>query len=176
MQTDVFLGCPKVLLSSHGYLGGMRFLAAGVLLCFLLVGCGSEMADSSESVETTETTAPADMMHNPSAPPVPVEVPVGEVGTMFESTPTLVRAAPTPFESWSQISPNTIAIHFVTGTPECYGAHVDVTESATEVVVALRTGTLPEAADKACIMVAVYGTMQMTLQSPLGDRAIVNAA
>lgn len=167
---------PKVLLSSHSYLGDMRFLAAGLLLCVLLVGCSENTAGSSENVETTSSTAPDDTMHSPSAPPVPVEVPVGEVGTMFESTTGLVRAAPTPFESWSQISPNTIAIHFVTGTPECYGAEVEVTESDTEVVVALRTGTLPEAADKACIMVAVYGTMQMTLQSPLGDRAIVNAA
>ena len=72
--------------------------------------------------------------------------------------------------------PNPIAIHFVTGTPECYGAHAEVTETDTEVVIGLRTGTLPEAADKACIMVAVYGTMQMTLQAPLGDRDIVNAA
>lgn len=154
----------------------MRFLAAGVLLCILLVGCGNDSAGGSDDIENTSSTAPADLMHSPSSPPVPVEVPVGEVGTMFESTPGLVRAAPTPFESWSQVSPNTIAIHFVTGTPECYGAEAQVTETDTEVVVALRTGTLPEAADKACIMVAVYGTMQMTLQSPLGDRAIVNAA
>lgn len=154
----------------------MRFLAAGVLACILLVGCGTESADRSDDVETTSNTAPADLMHSPSAPPVPVEVPVGEVGTMFESTTGLVRAAATPFESWSQVSPNTIAIHFVTGTPECYGADAQVTETDTQVIVALRTGTLPEAADKACIMVAVYGTMQMTLHSPLGDRTIVNAA
>ncbi|OZF05385.1 hypothetical protein [Rhodococcoides fascians] len=153
----------------------MRFLAAGVLLCVLLVGCGNDPADGGDDVEATTPTS-AQLMHSPSAPPVPVEVPVGDVGTMFESTPGLVRAVSTPFESWSQISPNTIAIHFVTGTPECYGAEVEVTESDTEVIIALRTGTLPEAADKACIMVAVYGTMQMTLSSPVGDRAIVNAA
>ncbi|WP_072805425.1 hypothetical protein [Rhodococcoides yunnanense] len=154
----------------------MRFLAAGLLLCVLLVGCSSEAATYDEDTDTTSSTAPAELLHGPSAPPVPVEVPVGEVGTMFDSTPELVRASSTPFESWSQISPNTIAIHFVTGTPECYGADAQVTETDTEVVIALRTGTLPEAADKACIMVAVYGTMQMTLQSPLGDRAIINAA
>jgi hypothetical protein len=154
----------------------MKFLAAGVLLCILLVGCGNATTEASDDAEPTSSAAGADLMHSPSSPPVPIEVPVGEVGTMFDSTPDLVRAAPTPFESWSQISPNTIAIHFVTGTPECYGAEAQVTESATEVVVALRTGTLPEAADKACIMVAVYGTMQMTLQAPLGDRTVVNAA
>ncbi|QCB50304.1 hypothetical protein E5720_05295 [Rhodococcus sp. PAMC28707] len=155
----------------------MRFLAAGVLLCILLVGCASEATTAGRvDVDTTSSPAATDPLRSPSSPPVPVEVPVGEVGTMFESTPELIRAAPTPFESWSQISPNTIAIHFVTGTPECYGADAKVTETDTEVVIALRTGTRQEAADKACIMVAVYGTMQMTLHSPLGDRTVVNAA
>ncbi|SNS44701.1 hypothetical protein [Rhodococcoides kyotonense] len=154
----------------------MRLVAAGLMLCVLLGGCSSQAASDDSDADSTTSNAPAALMHTPSAPPVPVEVPVGEVGTMFDSTPGLVRATSTPFESWSQISPNTIAIHFVTGTPECYGAEAQVTETDSEVIVALRTGTLPEAADKACIMVAVYGTMQMTLQSPVGDRAVVNAA
>lgn len=158
----------------------MRFLTAGVLACILLVGCSSGTTDGSgDDVEPTSSAAPAasaDLLRSPSSPPVPVEVPVGEVGTMFQSTPGLVRATATPFESWSHVSPNTIAIHFVTGTPECYGAQAHVTETDTEVIIALHTGTLPEAADKSCIMVAVYGTMQMTLQRPLGDREIVNAA
>lgn len=162
----------------------MRKVAAGLMLCVLLVGCTSQAAEGdAPTVDTTalsdaDTTATrdADTVQTSSSPPPPEEVPVGDVGTMFVSTPDLVRAMPTPFESWSHISPNTIAIHFVTGTPECYGAHAEVTETDTEVVIGLRTGTLPEAADKACIMVAVYGTMQMTLQAPLGDRDIVNAA
>ncbi|RRQ28083.1 hypothetical protein DK926_09340 [Rhodococcus sp. Eu-32] len=153
----------------------MRKVAAGLMLCVLLGGCSSQ-AVSDDVDADGPTNAPAGLMHSPSAPPVPIEVPVGEVGTMFDSTPGLVRATATPFESWSQVSPNTIAIHFVTGTPECYGAEAQVTETDSHVVIALRTGTLPEAADKSCIMVAVYGTMQMTLQSPLGDRAVVNAA
>ncbi len=154
----------------------MRFLAAGVLLCVLVVGCSSGSARDNADVETTTNAATTELKRGQSAPPVPVEVPVGEVGTMFDSTPGLVRATATPFESWSQVSPHTIAIHFVTGTPECYGADAQVTETDTEVIVALRTGTLPHAENKACIMVAVYGTMQMTLESPLGSRTIVNAA
>ncbi|MCZ4276736.1 hypothetical protein C5142_09475 [Rhodococcus sp. BGS-1C] len=153
----------------------MRFFAAGLMLCVLLVGCTSGTAeDGGESTDTANSDV--DTVQTSSAPPAPVEVPVGDVGTMFVSTSDLVRAMPTPFESWSHISPNTIAIHFVTGTPECYGAEAHVTETDSEVIIALHTGTLPEAADKACIMVAVYGTMQMTLKSPLGDRTIVNAA
>lgn len=156
----------------------MRFFAAGVLLCILLGACSTAASEGDSGDAGTATlpaSPPASLMQHPSAPPVPEEVPVGDVGTMFEPTPDLVRASTTPFESWSQVSPNTIAIHFVTGTPECYGANATVTETDTQVLVALRTGTLPEAEDKACIMVAVYGTMQMTLKAPLGDRTILNA-
>lgn len=155
----------------------MRIVAAGLMLCVLLVGCTSQAAEGVDAPTAANAAdTDVDTARTSSAPPPPEEVPVGDVGTMFVSTPGLVRAMPTPFESWSHISPNTIAIHFVTGTPECYGADAQVTETDTEVIIALRTGTLPEAADKACIMVAVFGTMQMTLQSPLGDRKIVNAA
>ncbi|AMY24053.1 hypothetical protein HQO38_14460 [Rhodococcus fascians] len=154
----------------------MRFLAAGVMLCLLLAGCSTAAGDDDETTPTTNSTTPIGFVQQPSAPPVPHEVPVGDVGTMFESTPDLIRATTTPFESWSQVSPNTIAVHFVTGTPECYGADATVTETDTAVTIELRTGTRPDAEDKSCIMVAVYATMQITLASPLGHRAILNAA
>lgn len=147
------------------------------MLCLLLVGCSTASGGDEETTPTVgTTTTPVGLVQQPSAPPVPHEVPVGEVGTMFEPTPDLIRTTTTPFESWSQVSPNTIAVHFVTGTPECYGADATVTETDTTVTIELRTGTRPEAADKSCIMVAVYATMQMTLASPLGSRTILNAA
>lgn len=156
----------------------MRFIVVGVLACLLMAGC-STGSDSDADTEATTTTSLATTIDlspdEPSAPPVPVEVPVGEVGTMFEATPDLVRSTTTPFESWSQVSPNTIAIHFVTGTPECYGANAEVTETPTQVLITLHTGTKPDAVDKSCIMVAVYGTMQMTLSEPVGSREILNA-
>ncbi|MFY2787231.1 hypothetical protein [Rhodococcus sp. MALMAid1271] len=154
----------------------MRFLAAGVMLCLLLVGCSSATGSDEETTPTRSATNPVGLVQPPSAPPVPHEVPVGDVGTMFEPTPDLLRATTTPFESWSQVSPNTIAVHFVTGTPECYGADATVDETDTTVTIELRTGTRPDAADKSCIMVAVYATMQVTLASPLGNRTILNAA
>ncbi|CCQ17633.1 putative uncharacterized protein [Rhodococcus sp. AW25M09] len=149
------------------------------MLCLLLVGCSTASSGDEETETTTPTvasTTAAGLVQPPSAPPVPHEVPVGDVGTMFEPTPDLIRATTTPFESWSQVSPNTIAVHFVTGTPECYGADATVTETDTTVTIELRTGTRPDAADKSCIMVAVYATMQMTLASPLDHRTILNAA
>ena len=78
------------------------------------------------------------------------------------------------FESWSEVDDHTVAVHFVTGTPECYGAYATVEETDTTVIVTLRTGALPEAADKMCILVAVFGSLDVPLSRPLGDRHVVN--
>ena len=47
-------------------------------------------------------------------------------------------------------------------------------ETDTTVTISLRTGTLPEAADKMCILVAVFGTLEVQLQGPLGNRQVIN--
>ena len=66
-------------------------------------------------------------------------------------------------------------VHFTTGTPECYGVHATVAETAETVTVELREGTLPGAVRRACIMIAVSGTLEVPLQGPLGDRQVVSA-
>ncbi|MGB6050157.1 MAG: hypothetical protein WBG14_04760, partial [Rhodococcus sp. (in: high G+C Gram-positive bacteria)] len=68
----------------------MRFLAAGLMLCVLLVGCTIGTAeDGGETADTANSDV--DTVRTSSAPPTPVEVPVGDVGTMFVSTSDLVR-------------------------------------------------------------------------------------
>ena len=62
-------------------------------------------------------------------------------------------------ESWSRVADEqAVALHFTTGTPECYGVHATVAETAETVTVELRGGTLPGAVGRACIMIAVSGT------------------
>lgn len=107
--------------------------------------------------------------------PTPVEAPNAEQGQPFTARPDIIRAVPAPVESWKKIDDRTLAIQFVTGTPECYGADVTVTETDEAVTLALRTGTLPEAKDKMCIALAVVGTLEVTLDAPLGDRTVLNA-
>lgn len=41
--------------------------------------------------------------------------------------------------------------------------------------VTLRGGTLPEAVGRGCILIAVSGTLDVTLQNPLGTRQVLTA-
>jgi len=95
-------------------------------------------------------------------------------GVLFADHPALVDPHPLRAESWSRLADeHAIAVHFTTGTPQCYGVHATVTETPDAVVVDLQGGTLPEAAGRACIMIAVAGSVEVGLQQPVGDRKVL---
>jgi hypothetical protein len=105
----------------------------------------------------------------------PPEVPAG--GVEFTDDPALVDARPTRVEGWSRAERvNAVAVHFTSGTPECYGAHAVVAETPETVTVDLSTGGRADAVNRACIMIAVFGTLDVALQAPLGDRRVLSAA
>ncbi|ULE34851.1 hypothetical protein [Mycobacterium sp. IDR2000157661] len=98
----------------------------------------------------------------------------GDGRQSFTDNPAIVDAQPMAAESFTRIDDRRIAVHFTTGTPACYGVHATVQETPQTVTVELLSGTLPEAVDRACIMIAVFGTIDVALQHPLGDRAVVS--
>ena len=109
----------------------------------------------------------------PTAPP---EVPAG--GRMvFTDNPAIVDSHPAAIESWSRAATdNAVAVNFTSGTPSCSGVHATAVETADTVTVDLQGGTLPEAVGRMCIMLAVFGTLEVPLQSPLGDRRVLSAS
>lgn len=95
--------------------------------------------------------------------------------TTFVDNPAIVNGQPATIQSWSRLpDSDTLAVHFSSGTPECFGVHAEVQETPDIVAVKLRSGTLPEAMDKACIALAVFGTLTVTLEAPVGNRAVVS--
>jgi len=103
------------------------------------------------------------------------EVPPG--GLEFVDDPSLVNTHPNRVEGWSRVDrPDAVAVHFTSGTPECYGAHATATETPGAVIVDLTTGTRADAVDRACIMIAVSGTLEVPLEAPLGDRQVLSAS
>jgi hypothetical protein len=108
----------------------------------------------------------------PYAPP---EVPPG--GVEFVDDPSIVNVQPTRVEGWSRTKrDDAVSVHFTSGTPECYGAHASAVETPESVTVDLTTGTRADAADRACIMIALFGTLEVPLAAPLGDRRVFSVA
>ncbi|MGB3485051.1 MAG: hypothetical protein WBB07_22875 [Mycobacterium sp.] len=103
------------------------------------------------------------------------EVPPSPGQTQFTDDPAIVDRHAQNIESWSRLpDPDTIAVQFTTGTPQCFGAHAEVQETADIVAIKLSTGTLPEATNRACVAIAVFATLTVTLDAPVGHRAVVS--
>lgn len=130
----------------------MRLLLV-VVCSFLAVACGSSA---------------------PDVPPLP-ERPAPDGATTFSPRPDILGAHPVPVGSWSKLADDRIELHFETGTPECFGVNGTVVETDETVTVELLGGTLPEARDRVCIMVAVAGVLEVPLQAPLADRVVTTS-
>lgn len=91
----------------------------------------------------------------------------------FTDNPSIVDSHPLRVDSWRVVGEDVLALQFTTGTPECYGVHAIVHETPEAVRVELRGGTLPEAVGRACIMIALFGSLDVQLQQPLGDREVI---
>ena len=132
----------------------MRTATAAVVTGLILAAIGGAPASA-------ETTAPP-------------EVPPG--GVVFTDNPAIVDPHPMHVASWSRAAgDNAVNVNFTSGTETCYGAHATVQETQQTVTVDLQGGMLPEAAGRACIMIALFGTLEVPLQAPLGDRQVLSA-
>ena len=97
-------------------------------------------------------------------------------GVLFTDNPSNVDPRPLAVESWSRVGDDrAVAVHFTTGTPACNRVHATTQETADAVTIALKGGSLPAAAGRMCIMLAVTGTLVVPLTSPLGDRQVLSA-
>ena len=145
----------------------MRTIVLALLVCILTAGCGYKGLDI--AVASAGPTVP---VPTTAAPP---ERPPGNPGDVFIDNPSIVDSRPLPIDSWSRLgNAEALAVHFTVGVPECYGVHATVYETTETVTVELRSGSPPEAVGHMCIMIAVFGTLEVPLQSPLGDREVLS--
>ncbi|MEC3951766.1 hypothetical protein VMT65_01845 [Nocardia sp. CDC153] len=145
---------------------GRRLIAAGAaaLIGLTITACGSGGNGGDQAKTTTATTTNT-----------PTEAPNGQIGRSFIANPNIVGPHSISFDSWTRLAPDKIAVNFQTGSPECYGVDAAVTETSSSVTVDLKSGTLPEAVGKMCTMIAVFGTLEIQLKAPLGDRKVLSA-
>ncbi|AXK87727.1 hypothetical protein IU443_21325 [Nocardia farcinica] len=144
----------------------LAVVVAVALIGPLAASCGEENDTAPQNTATSAVTSTAQ---------TPTEAPDAPPGTTFTPDPTIVDAHPIPFTSWTRLAPDRLAVHFQTGTPECYGIDVTTTETDSAVTIELRSGRLAEAADRMCVMIAVFGTVEVQLDAPLGARQVLSA-
>ncbi len=146
------------------YRGGMRMVVMAVLSLLALAGCGDRGLDTPRAAADTSVATPT-------------EVPPAASSVVFEDDPRIVDSRPMTFDTWSR-SPDgdAVIVHFTSGTPQCHGVHATVRETDDAVEIALHGGTPPESVGKACILIAVQGSLAVPLANPLGDRRVLSAS
>ncbi|MFE4498484.1 hypothetical protein ACFRFQ_01400 [Rhodococcus sp. NPDC056743] len=106
----------------------------------------------------------------------PTLVPTPESNVELTDSADLTDTHPVSVTSYSLVegAGDRVAVHFVSGTPECFGAHATVDETTSDVTVRVSVGTLPAAVGMACTMEVVDATLDLSLDAPLGDRTVRN--
>ncbi|BBZ26230.1 hypothetical protein MMAD_05250 [Mycolicibacterium madagascariense] len=90
--------------------------------------------------------------------------------------PSIVGARPLHVDAWSPAgSADAVSVQFTLASPGCSGVHAVARETDTSVTVELRQGTRPGAVGRMCSMIVVPATLDVALQSPLGDRTVFSA-
>ena len=109
-----------------------------------------------------------------AAPATSQAEPTVDGSVPFVDTPQIVDSYPLPVQSWTvEDGGRTLRLRFTAGTPECFGVHATVLETADIVEVRLRSGARPESVARACIMIAVTGTLDVPLAEPLTHRTVL---
>jgi hypothetical protein len=111
------------------------------------------------------------VIHTPASPtPMP-----GPTYQEVEPREGLVEVVPHIWDSAEPIAPRSIRVLFYGGVEECEGLdRVEVKETDEAVTITLYTGRVPTA--DVCIEIAVLKAVTVKLDSPLGDREILDGA
>lgn len=93
--------------------------------------------------------------------------------TEIEQSPEMIEETQATWDEYEEISETQLRLELFSGNPTCYGVRTVVEEDEDEVRIAAITGTLPEAEDQACTQEALYVSVDVELEEPLGDREVV---
>lgn len=154
----------------------MRTAAMGILVLLAVTGC-SASGSSGDDPASAQPSPSTSVLREPAVEyPSPTLVPTPESNVELTDSADLTDTHSVSVTSYSLVegAGDRIAVHFVSGTPACFGAHAIVDETTSDVTVRVSVGTLPAAVGKACTMEVVDATLDLVLDAPLGDRTVHN--
>ncbi len=153
--------------------GGSRRLLAlcTMALLGLLPACSTSGGSPSSPTGAMPTSdrpdAPTSTSLDPDAPSAPLSA-----APELVPRDDLLNEHYSAYNEVEVVDQQYLRIHFISGTPECYGARAVVREDAEAVRVAVVVGNIPESAD-VCRDIGVAATLLVNLDQPLGTRKIV---
>lgn len=111
----------------------------------------------------------------PPAPPQPAfPDPVGFAPTIVTPSPGMDNVHPVNFRRAEVTGDRTLRIHYESGVAPCSVLdRVEVDYRETEIAISLFEGSDPAFKQVACIMIAQFKAVDLTLKEPVGGRAIV---
>lgn len=103
----------------------------------------------------------------------PVEPPTGDPGDLPDVALGMIAV-----DSFYRYDATHLALNYVNGVPECYGdaGTPRVEETADAVVVTIPRTAVENDGDRACIDIALLGSVDVTLSSPLAGRPVLDGA
>lgn len=125
----------------------------GIMMAILASGCGAA-GDGSTAAPAPSTSVTA---------PSPDDIPRSD----------LKDPRPIDWSSAEVVSENQIRVHYTAGDPKCVGIDAKVEEDQAMIRVTILQGTVPGAPEM-CPAVARFGTVLLTLSSPVAGREITH--
>lgn len=98
----------------------------------------------------------------------------GEAPSKLQVRNDLQDLAPVPWTTYRVLDPLRLEFTVPSGTPECYGASVSLTQNDREISVGISIGRLASAASKSCPAIGTYSPVVVTLDSLLNNRSITD--
>lgn len=179
-------------------LGAVALIAAGALLAIAVSGDESDGPAAPPTPEPSEpTVSPSGPGAQPGEPDVPPSTPTAGPGDPdepvtgpgakpglpdLEPSPQVVEprsgmsnVRPVPWNDYEVLNDRSVRVFFTSGVEPCYVLdRVEVQYSPDRITVSLFVGSDPEAGNVACIEIAVFKAVDVTLDEPLGGRPVVD--
>lgn len=136
---------------------------------------GGDAGQGSPPYAGTEPGSPGTEPVAPDSPGglEPVAPPAGDPGDLPDIDVGMIAV-----DSFYRYAPTHLALNYVNGVPECYGkAGTPLVEETPEaVVVSIPRTPVKGSEDRVCIDIALMGTVDITLSSPLAGRPVLDGA
>lgn len=117
----------------------------------------------------------------PVPDPEPTAAPASSAAHRVEPEDRVLRSDeepvdpdPVPINRWEQVGEDELLLYVTSGPPECEGAAVDLSEAEDEIRVGVSVGVRASRGEMACAAVAVESVVEVALESPVGDREVVD--